>query len=175
MQPIERIKVVHSPGAMAHHGHLIAGGFVLPCALGRAGISRMKREGDGATPAGELRPLEIRYRADRVARPQTLLPVRPIAPDDGWGDAPFDANYNRPVRRPYGASHERLWRDDHLYDLLIVLDYNMRPRAHGRGSAIFFHLARPDYGPTEGCIAIKQQHLRFVINTLGRNTVIQIE
>ena len=174
MHPIEIIKVIHSPGATPHHGHLIAGRHVLTCALGRSGISRFKREGDGATPAGSFRPLEVRYRADRLQRPQTRLPTRPIAPDDGWGDAPFDANYNRPLRTPYPASHERMWRDDYLYDLLVVLDHNTCPRIHGRGSAVFFHLARPDYGPTEGCIAISRTDMERLLPLLSPETALQV-
>lgn len=98
--------------------------------------------------------MEVLYRADRLQRPRTALPVKPITPRDGWCDAPADRNYNRPVPLPYPASHERLWRGDHLYDLVIVLGYNDKPRSLGRGSAIFMHLARRSYAPTEGCIAL---------------------
>ena len=87
------------------------------------------------------------------------LPARAIRPDDGWCDASADRNYNRPVRHPYSASAERLWRSDGLYDLVVVLAYNERPRVRGRGSAIFMHVARPGYAPTEGCIALARAHL----------------
>jgi L,D-peptidoglycan transpeptidase YkuD (ErfK/YbiS/YcfS/YnhG family) len=135
----------------------------LPCALGRAGRRARKREGDGATPVGRWQVLGLLYRADRVQRPLTRLPVRPIGRDDGWCDASADRNYNRPVRHPYAASAERLWRADDLYDIIVVLNHNVQPRSRGRGSAIFMHIARPGYAPTEGCIALRRDHLlRFV-------------
>lgn len=93
------------------------------------------------------------YRPDRVTMPRTGLPVSALHAGLGWCDEPGDANYNRIVPLPYAGSHERLWRTDHLYDVIVVLGYNDLPRSHGRGSAIFMHLARPDYSPTEGCIA----------------------
>jgi L,D-peptidoglycan transpeptidase YkuD (ErfK/YbiS/YcfS/YnhG family) len=127
-----------------------------PCAIGCRGRRPKRREGDGITPLGQWPVREVLYRADRVARPRTGLPVRAIRPDDGWCDAPMDRNYNRPVGLPYPASHERMWREDALYDLVIVLGCNDRPRSLGRGSAIFMHLARPDYAPTAGCIALSR-------------------
>ncbi len=115
------------------------------------------------TPIGLWKIRQVFYRPDRVARPRTALPVAPIRSDMGWCDASEDANYNRLIRLPYPASHERLWRSDHLYDLLAVLGFNDWPRARGRGSAIFLHLARPDYAPTEGCIALSRPHMeRFL-------------
>jgi L,D-peptidoglycan transpeptidase YkuD (ErfK/YbiS/YcfS/YnhG family) len=131
----------------------------LRCAIGRSGRRPKQREGDGITPLGRWPVREVLYRADRVARPRTGLSVRPIRPDDGWCDAPFDRNYNRKVALPYPASHERLWRGDALYDLVIVLGYNDRPRSLGRGSAIFIHLARKNYAPTAGCIALSRQDM----------------
>lgn len=127
---------------------------VIPCALGRSGRTARKREGDGASPIGRWRVLEVLYRADRVRRPRTALKVRAIRPYDGWCDAPEDRNYNRPVDLPYPASAERMWRDDCLYDVVVVLGYNDRPRVRGRGSAIFLHVAQPGFTPTEGCIAL---------------------
>jgi L,D-peptidoglycan transpeptidase YkuD (ErfK/YbiS/YcfS/YnhG family) len=145
----------------------------VPCALGRGGIVRVKREGDGATPAGRLPLRRIWYRADRVARPVTGLPTRAIRPDDGWCDAPGDRNYNRPVVIPYGASHERMWRDDGLYDIVIELGWNDRPRIRGRGSAIFLHIARPDYAPTEGCVALAREHMMRLLPSLRpRSTLV---
>lgn len=136
------------------HGKLCLGTLNLACATGRGGRRPKQREGDGVTPVGLWRIMEVLYRADRLQRPRTALPVKPITPRDGWCDAPADRNYNRPVPLPYPASHERLWRGDHLYDLVIVLGYNDKPRSLGRGSAIFMHLARRSYAPTEGCIAL---------------------
>lgn len=140
-------------------GLLITDGAAIPCALGRAGMTHAKREGDGATPAGRLVPRRVWYRADRLRRPATCLPVHAIRPDDGWCDAVGDRNYNRPVREPYPASHESLWREDGLYDIVVELGWNERPRVQGRGSAIFLHLARPGLAPTEGCIALGRADL----------------
>ena len=103
--------------------------------------------------------LRVLFRADRLPRPRTALPVQRIGRADGWCDAPGDRNYNRPVRHPYPASAERLWREDALYDVVVVLGHNQRPRLRGAGSAIFMHVARPGYLPTEGCIALRRDHL----------------
>jgi L,D-peptidoglycan transpeptidase YkuD (ErfK/YbiS/YcfS/YnhG family) len=132
-------------------------------AIGRAGISGDKREGDGATPAGSFLMRRVLYRPDREARPGTALPVLALDPADGWCDAPGDAAYNRPVRLPYRAQAETLWRLDALYDLVVVLGYNDAPVLPGRGSAIFLHLAAPDYRPTEGCIALARADLVAVL------------
>lgn len=145
-----------------------------PAALGRSGRRVTKREGDGATPVGRWRLLRVLYRPDRVPRPRTGLPVRPITPADGWCDAPGDRNYNRPVRLPYPASAERLWRDDRLYDLVVVLDHNQRPRVQGAGSAIFMHVARPGLQPTEGCIALERTHLLRLLARLSPGAILQV-
>lgn len=149
-------------------------GHVVDCVLGRAGIRRDKREGDGATPAGRLAMRAVLYRPDRVRRPRTRLPVHPIAVGDGWCDAAGDRNYNRPVRHPYTASAERMWRDDGLYDLVVVLDYNLAPRRRGRGSAIFLHVARPGYAPTEGCVALARSDLERLIAAAGPGSALDI-
>lgn len=135
-------------------------------ALGRGGIKPLKREGDGGTPIGRLPVRRALYRADRVPRPRVPVPVQAIRAGDGWCDDPKDRNYNRPVRRPYGQNTETMMRDDDLYDLVLVLGYNDRPRARGRGSAIFVHLARPGYTPTEGCIAFSYKDLAAVLAQL---------
>ncbi len=135
-------------------GWLELGVLRLPCAIGRSGLRAMKREGDGGTPIGVFALRELLYRADQLRRPRTPLPTHAIRPDDGWCDGRGDRNYNRPVTRPYPASSEELWRADRLYDVVGVMDYNIAPRAQGRGSCIFLHVARPDYTPTEGCIAL---------------------
>ncbi|MEZ5852679.1 MAG: L,D-transpeptidase family protein [Hyphomicrobiaceae bacterium] len=145
------------------------------CALGRTGRHGRKREGDGATPVGRWRLLDVLYRADRVSRPRTALPVRAIRAEDGWCDAAGDRNYNRPVTHPYPASAERLWRPDALYDLVVVLDYNVRRRVRGRGSAIFMHVARPGYAPTEGCIALSERDMRNILVHLRRPAVVSID
>ncbi|GGG37135.1 hypothetical protein GCM10010964_26200 [Caldovatus sediminis] len=138
---------------------------VFRCALGRGGVrdAREKREGDGATPAGLLPLRRVLWRADRVAKPRCAVPAEPIAPEDGWCDDPAHPDYNRRVRLPHPARHERLWRADGAYDILGVLGWNDAPVGRGRGSAIFLHLARPDYAPTEGCVALAERDLRAVL------------
>ena len=160
--------------AAATRGMLKLGSLQVPCALGRTGCSARKREGDGATPIGRWTMREVLYRADRVARPRTGLPLRAIRQHDGWCDAPADRNYNRPVRHPYAASAERLWRQDGLYDLVVVLGYNDRPRVRGRGSAIFMHVAAPGLGPTAGCIALERRHLVCLLARLGRGAAVAV-
>lgn len=134
----------------------------------------LKREGDGATPLGPMRVTNVLYRSDRLQRPRTGLALQPIRNRDGWCDAPGDRNYNRPVRLPYPASAENLWRSDTLYDVVVVLDYNVRPRIRGRGSAIFMHVAHPDYAPTAGCIALRRPHLMLLLSRLARGSVIKV-
>ncbi|MGQ0455934.1 MAG: L,D-transpeptidase family protein [Hyphomicrobium sp.] len=145
------------------------------CALGRSGVRAMKREGDGATPRGVWTLREAFYNADRMNRPRTRLPLRRLRIDDGWCDAQMDPNYNRAVRHPYPASAERLFRADGLYDIVVVLGYNDRPRVQGRGSAIFLHIARPGYGPTEGCVALRRDHALRVISKMRRGDVVKIQ
>lgn len=149
------------------HGNFVMGAppnvIIAPCALGRGGIKSTKREGDGGTPIGTFKVLEAYYRPDRINRPKTSLPLYPINKTLGWCDAPNDRNYNKKIMLPYSQSHEELMRKDHLYDLMVVLDYNISQRKSGAGSAIFFHLAHPDYRPTEGCVAVhKSVMLRFL-------------
>ena len=135
------------------------GDRVLRCAIGRGGVSDNKREGDGATPIGAWPLRRLLYRPDRIASPPTGLPTTPIGPADGWCDAPGDKNYNLPVILPYPASAEALWRTDEIYDLIVPLGYNDGPIRRGRGSAIFLHLARDGYLPTEGCVALARPDL----------------
>jgi len=155
-------------------GSLRLGSLAWACALGRSGRRARKREGDGATPVGCWRIAGVLYRADRVQRPRTGLPVRPIRTDDGWCDDPADRNYNRAVRHPYPASAERLWRLDHVYDLVIVLTHNARPRVRGGGSAVFVHLARPGFPPTEGCIALHPARLLQLLQRLGPGARVRV-
>jgi L,D-peptidoglycan transpeptidase YkuD (ErfK/YbiS/YcfS/YnhG family) len=144
-------------------GRLVLGGLVFRAALGRGGVSSDKREGDGATPAGLLPLRRVFYRADRVRSPECVVPVEPIAPTDGWCDDPSSADYNRMVRLPHDGSAEELWRQDGLYDLVGVLGWNDAPVQRDRGSAIFAHVARADYAPTEGCIAMALGDLQRVL------------
>jgi L,D-peptidoglycan transpeptidase YkuD (ErfK/YbiS/YcfS/YnhG family) len=132
-------------------------------AIGRGGITADKREGDGATPTGLLKLRRVLFRADRVAPPACGVPREPIAPDDGWCDDPASIHYNRMIRLPHPARHETLWRADPLYDVVGVLGWNDDPAVAHRGSAIFLHVARPDYAPTEGCIALALPDLLTVL------------
>jgi L,D-peptidoglycan transpeptidase YkuD (ErfK/YbiS/YcfS/YnhG family) len=146
------------------------------CSLGRSGVTpaESKQEGDGATPLGAWPMRCVYWRPDRLARPKSGLPVEPLIPEAGWCDAPGDVFYNRPVILPYPASHERLWREDHVYDLIVELGYNDNPVVPGKGSAIFLHLARPDYSPTEGCVACAQEDLLALLAAAKLGDVLEI-
>jgi L,D-peptidoglycan transpeptidase YkuD (ErfK/YbiS/YcfS/YnhG family) len=165
---------VRGLSARATRGFLSLGDLRLPCALGSAGRTAQKREGDGATPIGSFLLREAFYRADRLGRPRTRLPLSPLRPFDGWCDDSSDRNYNRRVSHPYPASAERLWRADRLYDLILVLGYNDHPRARGRGSAIFMHVANDDFAPTAGCIALRLGDLKRVLDRASRATTVRI-
>jgi L,D-peptidoglycan transpeptidase YkuD (ErfK/YbiS/YcfS/YnhG family) len=156
-------------------GWLRAGPLTLPVALGRGGIMANKREGDGGTPRGVFKLRRLWWRADRGPRPRTALPVRRIRPDDGWCENPADRAYNRPVTVPPGSTADRLWRADRLYDLVIELDHNTRPRIAGRGSAVFIHVARPGFAPTAGCVALEPGALRRLVARLGPQTRVVID
>ncbi|HVM80902.1 MAG TPA: L,D-transpeptidase family protein [Stellaceae bacterium] len=149
--------VVHRDGRAFWNGR------EMRAALGKGGISREKHEGDHATPAGLFLLREVLYRPDRLRAPRTSLPLRPLSLADGWCDAPEDPRYNRRVTLPYAASAEELWRGDRLYDVIVPLGYNDDPVVPGRGSAIFLHVARPDYGGTEGCVALSLEDLIAVL------------
>jgi L,D-peptidoglycan transpeptidase YkuD (ErfK/YbiS/YcfS/YnhG family) len=144
-------------------GLLVLRNEAFRAAIGRGGRRADKREGDGATPLGPLPLRRVLFRADRVARPRCAVPVEPIAPTDGWCDDPGDPAYNRPVTLPTTAHHEALWRQDAVYDIVGVLGWNDGPPVRDRGSAIFLHVARPDYAPTEGCIALALPDLLLVL------------
>lgn len=155
-------------------GLLVAGPFAVRVALGRTGIRPNKREGDGGTPRGRFRLVRLWWRADRAARPATLLPTRRIDRQDGWCEAPADRRYNRPIRLVPSTPGDRLWREDALYDLIIEIDHNTRPRVAGRGSAVFIHVARPGLGPTAGCVALPAPRLRLILGQLTPRTRIDI-
>lgn len=140
-------------------GILAAGPLRLPCAIGRSGTTIFKREGDGASPVAAMQLLAVCRRAGRLAALRPALPAKQIRDDSGWCDAPAHAAYNREVRLPFPASAERMAREDHLYDLVVVLDWNIRERRRGRGSAIFLHIAKPGYRPTEGCVAVSPKDM----------------
>jgi len=129
------------------------------CAIGRGGVRSEKREGDGATPIGQFPLRRLLYRPDRLPAPVWALPADPLAPDDGWCDDPADAAYNRQVKLPHSGRHERLWRDDGIYNLIVVLGHNDDPVVPGHGSAVFLHVAGPEYPPTDGCVALALRDL----------------
>lgn len=155
-------------------GRLAAGPRIYRCALGRSGARSDKAEGDGATPVGRFPLRRVMYRADRLSRPKTALPATPLAPDQGWCDDPLHPSYNRPVTLPFPGSHEMLWREDSLYDVIVVLGHNDSPPVPGRGSAIFLHVARPDYGPTDGCVAVSLDDLLDLLPLCGPGDAITI-
>ena len=156
------------PGQGGPRGHVKAGPLTLACALGRGGIKRDKREGDGGTPAGVMRVLHGYYRPDKMTRPCCPVPLRPLTRDLGWCDAPASPLYNRPARLPLREPHETMWRRDGLYDVVFVLDYNLKPRRMGRGSAIFLHCAKPGMPPTLGCVALRPADMRRLLPLLAR-------
>lgn len=144
------------------------------CAIGKGGFTTDKREGDGATPIGTFGLRECWYRADRVQMPKTGLPLRVLAESDGWCDDPESPQYNKHVKLPYSFSHEELWRQDSRYDLIVPLGYNDDPILPGKGSAIFMHIAAPEYTGTEGCVALNQEDLLQVLAGCDANSVIEI-
>lgn len=155
-------------------GWLTGGGLTIPVALGRGGILANKREGDGGTPRGTFHPRRLWWRADRHARPRTLLPVQPIGPEDAWCEDPTDRHYNQPLRLTPDRGGDRLRRADHLYDFIIEIDHNTQPRIAGRGSAVFLHLARENYGPTAGCVSMTKAAMLQLLRRLSPKTKIVI-
>jgi L,D-peptidoglycan transpeptidase YkuD (ErfK/YbiS/YcfS/YnhG family) len=151
------------------------GARTVKCALGYAGLSADKHEGDGATPIGRFPLRRILYLADRLTLPPLALPAAAIEPGDGWCDDPASPDYNRQVRLPITASHEHLWRIDNLYDIVVVLGHNDDPPIPGAGSAIFLHVARDDYRPTEGCVAIARDDLLALLGECRADTMIAIK
>ena len=161
----------------ANSGRMFRGdGLEFPCAIGKGGmISQAKKsEGDGGSPVGVWEIVRVYWRPDRLERPETGLPATPLSPEDGWCDDVADPLYNRPVLLPYPASHERMWREDHVYDIVIELSHNQNPIVPGKGSAIFLHLARENYEDTEGCIALKLDHMREVLKRGGPGSTLEI-
>jgi L,D-peptidoglycan transpeptidase YkuD (ErfK/YbiS/YcfS/YnhG family) len=167
------LRVRTRPGDRSR-GVLLAGRHAVPVVLGRAGIRANKREGDGSTPVGRFRLRHLWWRPDRHPRPRTLLPTTRIDHDVAWCEDPADRRYNQPFRRSANEPGDRLWRDDRLYDLLIEIDHNTKPRVAGRGSAVFLHVARPDRSPTAGCIAFLANDLLRLLRRASTRTEIVI-
>lgn len=155
-------------------GWLAVGPFRVRCSLGRSGRRFRKREGDGASPRGIWRLRRLFYRADRIFPPGAGLPPRALRPHDGWCETVGDRNYNRLVRIPYATSHETMQRGDRLYDVVVELSHNERPRVQGHGSAVFLHLRRPDGGPTAGCISVSLKDMRILLQLAGPDGCIVI-
>ncbi|MGL4729409.1 MAG: L,D-transpeptidase family protein [Bosea sp. (in: a-proteobacteria)] len=170
---LTRLRVVVSP-LDRRRGLVIAGFASFPCALGRGGVRMMKREGDGGTPRASLPLRRIFFRADHGPRPRALLPTRAIRPKDAWCDDVNDRRYNRLIARPPGEAEERLMRADHLYDIIVELGWNDRPVKKGCGSAIFWHLARPGFSPTAGCVATARSAFTRILPRLARHCVMII-
>lgn len=168
--------VIHVEARRGHvTGRLSLGEWSVPCALGRSGIVDAKAEGDGGTPVGTYPLRSLFYRPDRVSAPKSGLDAKPLQKDYGWGDDPSDpAAYNRLVLLPIESGHEILWREDEVYDLIVVIGYNDSPPIPGRGSAIFMHLARPGYTPTEGCVALSLPDMLALLTKIDHRTTIEI-
>lgn len=157
-------------------GTLRFGGKEYRCALGKGGVHSDKKEGDGATPIGCFPVRQVFYRPDKFeVAPQTDFPIQPLSEDDGWSDDVNLPEYNTKIKLPYNGSHEKLWRDDHLYDVIVVLGYNDAPPIPGKGSAIFMHIAREGYTPTAGCIALSASDLLEILKTADSTTQICVQ
>ncbi|HTO30280.1 MAG TPA: L,D-transpeptidase family protein [Pararhizobium sp.] len=172
-KPARTITVRPKPGNRT--GALVTfAGRTEEAAIGRSGITSRKREGDGATPIAPMRLIGGYIRADRVTRPQTALPLRFIPKNLLWCDDPRHALYNRPVNAPFTPSHEKMRRDDGLYDICLVMDWNLRSRKRNGGSAIFFHIAKSGYKPTEGCVAVSLPAMKRLLRFMRRGTVVRV-
>jgi L,D-peptidoglycan transpeptidase YkuD (ErfK/YbiS/YcfS/YnhG family) len=172
-RPLTMIRIRARAGN-SQAGWLTAGGMTIPVALGRGGIRANKREGDGGTPRGVFHPKKLWWRADRHTRPRTFITAHAIRPEDAWCEDPNDRHYNRPIRLTRDAPGDRLTRKDHLYDFIVEIDHNTRPRVSGRGSAVFLHLARDNFGPTAGCVSMTPSAMLRLLRRLGPRTRIVI-
>jgi L,D-peptidoglycan transpeptidase YkuD (ErfK/YbiS/YcfS/YnhG family) len=144
------------------------------CTVGAGGVREDKVEGDAATPAGTFPLRRIYFRNDRLVLPKVRLPARPINEHDGWCDDPRSSTYNRLVHIPNEWSHEKMWREDGLYDLVVVVGYNDDPPEGEWGSAIFLHVARADYSPTQGCVALAHDDLLELVTLIGPVTRLNV-
>ncbi|MFZ4762324.1 MAG: L,D-transpeptidase family protein [Alphaproteobacteria bacterium] len=154
--------------------NLEANGHIYPCVIGKNGATHHKKEGDGKTPLGRWPMRHLFYRADRLALPLSYLPTSAIAPDDGWCDDPNHPLYNQAVKLPFTASHEKMWREDNLYDLVVVLGYNDAPIIPHRGSAIFWHLPQQEGTGTAGCVALALAAFLDILPQCSADSVMNI-
>jgi len=144
------------------------------CALGKAGIGNKKIEGDKITPKGTFDIIKIYYRSDRIKKLSSRFKLIKITKKMGWCDDPESKKYNQPIKLPTKYSHEILYRRENIYDLILVLNYNMKPTIKNKGSAIFIHIAKKNYKKTAGCIALKKVDLINLVNEIKRNTKVHI-
>ena len=155
-------------------GHLTYKNLKFKCTLGKAGINVKKKEGDNITPLGTYKISKVYYRKDRIKKISSKLKLIKIKKNMGWCDDPNNKNYNQLIKIPSKYSYERLFRNENIYDLIIVLNYNMNPVIKNKGSAIFIHIAKKRFQPTEGCIAISKKNLLYLIRNISKNTKIKI-
>jgi L,D-peptidoglycan transpeptidase YkuD (ErfK/YbiS/YcfS/YnhG family) len=155
-------------------GHLKYKNFKFRCSLGKNGIKKKIKEGDNITPSGIFRIKKLYYRADRIKKIVTSVKKIKIKKNIGWCDDFKSADYNKEIKLPSKFSHEKLYRKDHLYDLVVVINYNMNPIIKKRGSAIFIHIERNNYQPTQGCIGLKKKHLLTILKNIKKNEKIKI-
>ena len=148
--------------------------FKFRCALGKAGIGKKKREGDNVTPTGTFKIVKIYYRSDRVKKISSKLRLIEITKNMGWCDDPNSKNYNQLINLPNRDGHEKLFKKNNIYDIIVVLNYNMKPVIKNKGSAIFIHIAKNNYQPTQGCIALKKNDLLKLLSKISRNIKIKI-
>ena len=144
------------------------------CALGKGGIKKKNREGDNITPKGIFKIIRFYYRSDKIKNINTLIKKIKIKKNIGWCNDPTSKFYNKEIKLPSKFSHEKLYRNDNLYDLILVLNYNMRPVIKNKGSAIFIHIAKKKFKPTAGCIALKKKDLIELLNNVKENTKVKI-
>ena len=144
------------------------------CALGKAGIKKKEKEGDNVTPKGIFKIISIYYRPDRIKNIITTVKKIKIKKNIGWCDDPNSHFYNQQISLPNKFGHEKLYRNDSLYDLILVLNYNVNPIIKNKGSAIFIHIAKKNYKKTKGCIALKKKHLIELVLKIKKNTKIKI-
>ena len=154
---------------------LVYNGKRIPCVIGKNGATNNKVEGDGCTPSGIYNFTKIYFRADKIKKISFQIESSVINPDDGWCDDTNSSYYNQFIKFPFNFSAEKLFRDDDLYDIVCVINYNTEPVQAGKGSAIFLHVASKDFTGTEGCIAIKKDHLVELISKIDNTTTIEIK
>ena len=151
-------------------GHIKYKNLKFRCAVGKAGIARKKQEGDNVTPKGTFKIVKIYYRSDRVKKISSKFKQIEITKNMGWCDDPKSKKYNQLIKLPTKYSHENLYRRDNIYDLILVLNYNMKPKIKNKGSAIFIHVAKKNYKKTAGCIALRKVDLICLIKEINKNT-----